>query len=278
MVEHHGRATGKRVEPSIDAMTTGGSTNSRRLFVYDSASKSKFLIDTGADVSVIPPTQMDKQRATDLLLYAANHGTIRTFGERALSLNLGLRRPIKWIFCIAEVPYPIIGADLIHKYGLIVNLRQGQLVDPITGCKSAGMFAHAPVNSITVIVSDSKYTDLLKQFPELLGNPSNHTSAKHNIRHFIKTTGPPCAQRVRPLRPERLKQAKKEFQIMLDFGYIRPSKSPWASPLHMVPKKDGDWRPCGDFRELNNKTEVDRTPISRLQDCAYNLAKNLFQD
>ena len=49
-------------------------------------------------------------------------------------------------------------------------------------------------------------------------------------------------------------------------GIIRRSSSPWASPLDIVKKPDGSWRPCGDYRCLNTRTVPDRYPLPNLAD------------
>ena len=60
-------------------------------------------------------------------------------------------------------------------------------------------------------------------------------------------------------------------------GIIRRSKSPWSSPLHLVPKKDGGLRPCGDYRRLNNATTPDRYTVPFLTDAHSQLhGKTIF--
>ncbi|CAK1582876.1 unnamed protein product [Parnassius mnemosyne] len=64
---------------------------------------------------------------------------------------------------------------------------------------------------------------------------------------------------------------------MIEQGICRPSKSPWSSPLHVVPKKNGELRVCGDYRRLNSITTPDRYPIPRVKDFTHQLSdKTIF--
>ncbi|GFV89773.1 hypothetical protein TNCV_827651 [Trichonephila clavipes] len=86
------------------------------------------------------------------------------------------------------------------------------------------------------------------------------------------------AAKPRRLAPDRLKIAKAEFQHMIKLNHIRPSKSAYASPLHMVPKKDSiEWRPVGDYRALNAQTIKEKYPIPCIADFTSELyGKQIF--
>jgi hypothetical protein len=59
------------------------------------------------------------------------------------------------------------------------------------------------------------------------------------VQHHIETTGRPVTAKFRRLDQLKLKAAKEEFSKMLAAGVVRRSSSCWASPLHIVKKKDG---------------------------------------
>ncbi|GFX77634.1 hypothetical protein TNCV_4223931 [Trichonephila clavipes] len=122
------------------------------------------------------------------------------------------------------------------------------------------------------------YGKLLLKYPELTKLPDINQPVKHNTMHFINTKGPPVAAKPRRLAPDRLKIAKAEFQHMIKLNHIRPSKSAYASPLHMVPKKDSiEWRPVGDYRALNAQTIKEKYPIPCIADFTSELyGKQIF--
>ena len=81
------------------------------------------------------------------------------------------------------------------------------------------------------------------------------------IQHAIPTSNLPICQSLRRL-PEALKDTvKSEMQHILRGDVIRPSASPWSSPVVMVKKKDRSWRFCIDYRKLNSVTHHDAYPL-----------------
>ena len=80
----------------------------------------------------------------------------------------------------------------------------------------------------------------------------------------------------RPYRKSKFENQiiEKEIQKLLENKIIQPSKSPWSSPIILIPKPDGSKRMCVDYKKLNSITIKDKYPIPRINNIFNNLEKS----
>src|SRR6266540_4175693 len=104
--------------------------------------------------------------------------------------------------------------------------------------------------------------ELLKKFENIISIDENLKLGRIGIiKHEIKVTENPIKSRPYPVKDnKREKWMKKEIDRMLKDGIIKKSKSPWASPIVLVSKKDRSIRFCVDYKKTNAITIVDAHP------------------
>ena len=95
------------------------------------------------------------------------------------------------------------------------------------------------------------------------------TATEHRIT--LETGTKPVRSMPYRQGPAMRTKAEAEIRRMRDAGVIEPATSEWASPIVLVPKKDGSLRFCVDYRRINAKTVADAYPLPRIDDCLDSL-------
>ena len=262
------------------------------LFIKDPLTSIDFLFDTGSSKSLLPCDQSSDPVCATGKMLAANESEVNLFETVPLTVSLGTGKPLPRQFRKASIRHPIIGMDFLRHYGLAV--------DPLKGCllKLASTEQEAriedikldscnqpkkedpllPVDSVPTKDSlenlsvPSSIEELLISYSSLFDLTNFRYPHKHKTQHHIEIVGPPVASRVRRLSPEKMVILKREINKLLDLGVLKPSDSDYASPVHLVPKKNGEYRVTGDFRLLNKQTKPDKYPIPFLTDFVDEIA------
>jgi hypothetical protein len=176
------------------------------------------------------------------------------------------------IFFLAAVATPIIGMDFLAKFELSIIPAKQQVLHAASGRTltkaSTSSFVSPWYTETTAAIAalPPQVQRLLEEIPLLLRPSVTPPKPLHGVVHHIDT-GSAAPEFTRPWRldPEKHGIAEEEFLALKKAGIIRCSNSPWASPLHLVPKKNGSWRPCGDYCRLNAVKILDRYPLPNMQ-------------
>ena len=257
------------------------------------------MIDTGSSCSVIPVDPNSRDHPQDYLS-AVNGSSVPTFGCKNITIDLGGPVPLNWEFCIAETLKSIIEMDFLSHFDIKIDPRRGRLIFPEHIPQSANIKSfcwfhrrfglHAQkcrdpcsflsntklkpslCNVEPPVYNLGDYQFLEAEFPEVFSVSNLRFPPKHDIVHYIETTGPPIKERPRRLSPEKHAVSRKELSQPEELGIIRLSSSPWGSPIQMVKKSNGSWRVVGDYRRLNQVTVKDSYSIPFLHDFTENIS------
>ncbi|KII72210.1 hypothetical protein RF11_03746 [Thelohanellus kitauei] len=219
------------------------------------------LVDSGACASVISYEIAKKFiiKSNIQKFTTVSGDSINSLGSVEIPFILnGLK--FSWTFFVLQSPaFPIIlGRDFITSNKLLIDLNSESI-----------LLSRSRIENSIEKASDKlcNITDIFKKWDSLFASSKGEngfiTLADHKIN-----TGDHEPIRCRPYRLPMFKipEVKQMIQELLDSNIIRPSSSPWCSPITLVGKKDGSTRLCVDFRKLNAITKKDNYPLPLMEE------------
>ena len=128
-------------------------------------------------------------------------------------------------------------------------------------------------------LTEAQHADLhslLQKFNCLFHSSQVSPGRADVVKHHIVTAGPPIRQPLCRLAVSLQSTVATEVDKMLKNDVIRPSHSPWSSPVVIVRKRDGSWRFCIDFRKVNNVTHRDAYPLPHIDSTLESLSGSAY--
>lgn len=130
-----------------------------------------------------------RQQKRNTSLSPGIQSPISTYGEQSLTLGLGLRHTFQWVFVIARLPTPILGADFLYHFGLFEDIKHGRLVDSSTQLTVHGLTARVATDS-SIVLQTTSHSTLLTEYPDVARPVFYNQLIKHEVTRHIKTRGP----------------------------------------------------------------------------------------
>lgn len=206
----------------------------------------------------------DNYRAT-----TADNYEQEVLGSVELPIFIGGNEYLVYFLVIPSIQIScILGADFQIKYGFTFDLRLGKWFMLSSEGDLCG-YASAETREINLSglkeLTMDEHLDLekvIKCYDEL----GNKGLGRTNKMVYSIDTGDakPIKQRYYSLSPYMQEYLNKELDSMLEAGVVRPSSSPWSSPVLLVKKSNGEYRFCFDGRALNSVTKKDAYPLPKI--------------
>ena len=183
-----------------------------------------------------------------------------------LNNRLGLESPTHSKDCVGQVAEKEEDTESevrLENDQQPIKLQNSQILNDL-GTK----LSHLP------LVQRKELAEVITQYREVFPDvPSKTNLIEHDVDVGDSAPIKQHPYRVSPMKKELL---DKEVQYMLKNDIIEESQSNWSSPCILVPKHDGGFRFCTDFRKVNDKTKSDSFPIPRIADCIDQIGNAKF--
>ncbi|GJU83493.1 putative nucleotidyltransferase, ribonuclease H [Tanacetum coccineum] len=148
---------------------------------------------------------------------------------------------------------------------VISSIRTQKYIDQ--GCQ---VFLIQMMKEEKTKISERRIEDVpvVRDFPEVFPEDLPGLPPTRQVEFHIELIpgAAPVARAPYRLAPAEMKELAEQLKELSDKGFIRPSSSPWGAPILFVKKKDGSFRMCIDYRELNKLTVKNRYPLPRIDD------------
>ena len=129
------------------------------------------------------------------------------------------------------------------------------------------MIVSDPDSHASADTANSMAQPILKDYADVFSETPPGIPPERGIGHTINTgTNSPIARPAYRMSPKEKDCAEEMVSQLIQKGWIRPSHSPYSSPILFVQKKDGSLRMCADYRALNKQLIKDRYPLPRIDD------------
>ncbi|GKD61391.1 putative reverse transcriptase domain-containing protein [Tanacetum coccineum] len=133
---------------------------------------------------------------------------------------------------------------------------------------SGADYSFVSTTFIPLLDIDPNDSVVVRDFPKVFSNDLSGLPPVREIEFQIDLTpgAMPVVKSLYHLAPSELEEFLGQLKELQDKCFIRPSSSPWRAPVLFVKKKDGSFRMCIDYRELNKLTVKNRYPLPRIDD------------